>query len=74
MDNSIQSFKDFLVYEKVQAIGLFEFSINLLIAALLSSILAAIYIRFGNSLSNRRIFAKNFVILCITDHVSCAQW
>lgn len=66
MDNSIQSFKDFLVYEKVQAIGLFEFSINLLIAAVLSSILAAIYIRFGNSLSNRRIFAKNFVILCIT--------
>ena len=66
MDESIQSFKDFLVYEKVQTVGLLEFSTNLLIAAVLSSILAVIYIKFGNSLSNRRIFAKNFVILCIT--------
>ena len=66
MDESIQSFKDFLVYEKVQTVGLLEFSTNLLIAAVLSSILALIYIKFGNSLSNRRIFAKNFVILCIT--------
>ena len=66
MDESIQSFKDFLVYEKIQTVGLVEFSTNLLIAALLSSILAVVYIKFGNSLSNRRIFAKNFVVLCIT--------
>jgi hypothetical protein len=66
MDESIQSFKDFLVYEKVQTVGLVEFSVNLLIAALLSSILAFIYVKFGNSLSNRRLFAKNFVTLCIT--------
>ena len=66
MDESIQSFKDFLVYEKVQTVGLVEFSSNLLIAAILSTILAFIYVKFGNSLSNRKIFAKNFVILCIT--------
>ena len=66
MDESTQSFKDFLIYDKVQTVGLIEFSVNLLIAAALSSILALIYIKFGNSLSNRRIFAKNFVILCIT--------
>ena len=66
MDPSIQSFKDFLLYEKIQTVGLFEFSINLLIAAILSTLLAVIYIKFGNSLSNRKIFAKNFVILCIT--------
>lgn len=66
MDESIKSFKDFLIYEKVQTVGLIEFSLNLFIAAALSSVLAIIYVKFGNSLSNRRIFAKNFVILCIT--------
>ena len=66
MNEDIKSFKDFLQYEKVQAVGLVEFSANLLLAAILSSILAVIYIRYGNSLSNRKIFAKNFVILTIT--------
>lgn len=66
MDESISTFKDFLQYEKIQTVGLVEFSTNLVLSAILSSILAVIYIKYGNSLSNRKLFAKNFIILTIT--------
>jgi uncharacterized membrane protein YhiD involved in acid resistance len=40
--------------------------LSLAIAALLGIILGQVYIRFGQSLSNRRIFARNFLILVVT--------
>jgi hypothetical protein len=40
--------------------------ISLAIAALLGIILGQVYIRFGHSLSNRRAFARNFLILVVT--------
>jgi len=40
--------------------------LSLGIAALLGIILGQVYIRFGQSLSNRRIFARNFLILVVT--------
>ena len=42
------------------------FLINLLLAALLSIILKYIYEKFGESLSNRAQFAKNFLLLTMT--------
>lgn len=40
--------------------------LSLGIAALLGTILGQVYIRFGTSLSNRAIFARNFLILVVT--------
>jgi uncharacterized membrane protein YhiD involved in acid resistance len=40
--------------------------LSLAIAALLGLILGQAYIRFGHSLSNRRLFARNFLILVVT--------
>jgi len=40
--------------------------LSLGIAALLGVILAQVYIRFGTSLSNRRLFARNFLVLVVT--------
>jgi uncharacterized membrane protein YhiD involved in acid resistance len=42
------------------------FLINILLAILLSGITSYVYIRFGRSLSNRRSFAHNFVIIGLT--------
>lgn len=42
------------------------FLINLLLAAFLSIILKYIYEKFGESLSNRAQFAKNFLLLTMT--------
>ncbi len=43
-----------------------DFVVNLIIATLLSTALAAFYIYFGNAVSNRRRFAANFVPLTLT--------
>lgn len=47
-------------------INLTEFSVDLLLTALLSSALTLIYIKFGRSISNRSNFASNFVLLSLT--------
>ncbi|NNC94501.1 MAG: DUF4956 domain-containing protein [Chitinophagales bacterium] len=47
-------------------INAWSFSVNLTIAAILAYLLSLIYTRFGNSLSNRKNFARNFVLLAIT--------
>lgn len=43
-----------------------QFLLALILSAFLSFILSQIYVRYGNSLSNRKAFAKNFVILATT--------
>jgi hypothetical protein len=39
---------------------------NLALAALLAWLLGRVYIRYGTSLSNRRLFARNFVLIAAT--------
>ena len=46
-------------------ISLPEFCINLVIALVISTLVGQLYIRYGRSLSNRRRFAKSFVLLCV---------
>ena len=43
-----------------------EVVFNLLVATVLSYILSRIYVRYGTSLSNRRLFAGNFMLLACT--------
>ncbi len=42
------------------------FVLSLLAAAILGALLGRAYIYFGRSLSNRRVFASNFVLLAVT--------
>jgi len=42
------------------------FAINLLLAVITSFILSRVYIYWGSSLSNRRVFAANFMLMTVT--------
>jgi uncharacterized membrane protein YhiD involved in acid resistance len=43
-----------------------NFAINLVLAAVLAFLIGQAYIRFGHALSNRRLFARNFLLLTLT--------
>jgi hypothetical protein len=63
--NSIKSFIiDNLSGFSVKSIPNFLFAF--FVAALLSYLLAKLYVKYGNSLSNRASFAANFILLTIT--------
>lgn len=47
-------------------VDLLPFVVNLLIAGLLATIVAIVYVRFGTSLNNRRAFSRNFVLVAMT--------
>lgn len=60
-----QTFQDSLTTQSV-GVPLGGFVVNLLLAAILALALRAVYIRYGNALSNRRAFAWNFVLIAMT--------
>jgi hypothetical protein len=60
-----ESFAQFLQTQST-TVPMVEFIVNLLLAAVLGYILSLIYIRFGESLSNRRMFGKNFILMTVT--------
>ena len=47
-------------------VDLLPFVVNLVIAGLLSTIVAIVYVRFGSSLNNRRAFSRNFALVAMT--------
>ena len=63
--NSELTFQDFLANQSVQ-VDLPSFALNIAIAALLAWILGLVYVRFGESLSNRTQFGRNFVLVAMT--------
>jgi len=63
--NKIKTFQDFLVSQSVQ-IPVAGFVINIILTAFLAYLLSRLYVRYGTALSNRRLFARNFVILAMT--------
>ena len=48
------------------AMAMVNFLFALFTCALLSYILSKVYVKYGNSLSNRKVFAKNFLVLATT--------
>ncbi|MDC0593343.1 DUF4956 domain-containing protein [Flavobacteriaceae bacterium] len=64
--NSI--FEEFLKTQSVQ-IPLLNFSINLIITGILAWLLSLAYTKYGSSISNRKLFAKNLILLSITTMV-----
>ncbi|MBX2819601.1 MAG: DUF4956 domain-containing protein [Rhodothermaceae bacterium] len=65
MQDPIPSFEEFLATQSVQ-IPTWGFVINLLCTALLAFVLSKFYTRFGRSLSNRKQFSANFVLIAMT--------
>jgi hypothetical protein len=63
--NKIQTFEQFLATTSSQ-FSVWGFIFNLLLTAILAHILGLLYNRYGNSLSNRKAFSKNFVMLAVT--------
>ena len=55
----------FLNYQNIE-INLLVFVGNLLIAFLLSHILSLVYVKYSNSLSNKKIFSNNFYLITLT--------
>ena len=60
-----QSFEEFLAASRVP-IPVLGFITNLILPAVLALILSSIYVRYGNSLSNRRLFSRNFLLITMT--------
>ena len=60
-----QTFQNFVAGQSPE-ISLLDFLVNLGIAAVLALLVAWAYIRFGTALSNRRHFARNFLLLTLT--------
>lgn len=63
--NSELTLQDFLTNQSVQ-VDLPSFALNIALAALLAWILGLVYVRFGDTLSNRRQFARTFVLVAMT--------
>jgi len=63
--NKYQSFQEFLTTQSIP-VSVTGFLINIVVAAVLALLLGKMYTRYGTSLSNRRMFAQNFVLLTTT--------
>jgi uncharacterized membrane protein YhiD involved in acid resistance len=63
--NKYQTFKEFLATQSIH-VPIWGFLLNLILSAFLAYILGRVYMKYGTSLSNRRLFAQNFVLLTTT--------
>lgn len=66
--NKTSTFEQFLATQSVQ-IHVLGFSFNLILAGVLAYLLGMIYVRYGHSISNRRVFSHNLVLLSMTTMV-----
>ena len=53
-------------FDPAAVTSLRDFAINLLLSGVFAWVLGQVYIRFGHALSNRRLFARNFLPLAMT--------
>jgi len=60
-----QTFEEFLVASSVR-IPMLWFSLNLIFTGTLAFILKQVYIKYGNTLSNRKSFSNNFLMIAMT--------
>lgn len=61
----IPGFDQYLATQSYQ-VPVTDFLINVLLVIALSVLTSYVYVRFGTSLSNRRSFARNFIIIALT--------
>jgi len=63
--NIFQTFQEYLATSSIQ-VPVVSFVFNLLFATCLAYILSKTYVRYGNSLSNRKLFSRNFILITMT--------
>jgi uncharacterized membrane protein YhiD involved in acid resistance len=63
--NKIQTFQQFLA-SQTPSIEIPDFGINLIITLILVMLISVVYVRFGTSISNRKMFAKNLALIALT--------
>ena len=63
--NQTESFQQFLTSQSI-GVDIFQFAINLVLAAILAYILKYLFISYANTNSNKKYFANNFVLLAMT--------
>lgn len=63
--NRLETFNQFLATQTAN-IPVFAFLINLILAGFLAFLLSKIYVKYGNSISNRVQFARNFIMIAMT--------
>lgn len=63
--NKLQTFQEFLATQSVQ-VPVWGFVFNLFLAAVFSFLLSRMYVKYGHSLSNRWMFARNFMLITMT--------
>lgn len=63
--NRLQTFQQFLTTQSFQ-IPVWGFLLNLILSAVLAFVLSRVYVSFGTSLSNRSMFARNFMVITMT--------
>jgi hypothetical protein len=66
--NQAQTFEQFLA-SQTPHVGLLDFGINLGLTTIFAFVLSLAYTRYGTSISNRRLFARNLVIIAMTTMV-----
>lgn len=63
--NQLYRLQDFFATQLAQT-SVWEFVLNLVLSAVLAFIIARFYVKYGNSLSNRRAFSANFIMLAMS--------
>ena len=63
--NKLETFEQFLA-SQTPSIEMTDFAINLILTFLLVTLISVIYVRFGNAISNRKLFAKNLILIALT--------
>ena len=60
-----KTFDEYLAQSQAQ-IPIISFILNLIFTGLLALILRQVYIRYGNTLSNRRLFSRTLLMISMT--------
>ena len=63
--NKTEMFNEFLINQSAQ-INVTSFLINIVIAGILAYFIAWVYVRYGSSISNRKRFSGNFLMITMT--------
>jgi len=63
--NKSQTFQQFLA-NQTPSIEIPDFGINLIITLILVMLISIVYVRYGSAISNRKMFAKNLVLIALT--------
>jgi len=65
MEKLQMTFEQFLTSQSVQ-VSVWDFVVNLFLSAALAYLLGIVYTKYGHSLSNRKMFARNFMLITTT--------